>query len=142
MSTKDLPANPFSASGIDLKAIRRELGLSQAQFARLVGFSIRAIQSCEQGWRKPGASLERSALLLLMASRNEAGLSNLRCWEVMDCPPERRQECITYRSRQGHLCWFLNGTLCTNEKLQDWETKRPVCLNCTLFQMLMTAPHS
>lgn len=130
--------NPVSADGIDLKAVRRELGLSQAKFARLVGFSVRAIQSCEQGWRKPGASLERAALLLVMAGRNEMGLADLRCWEVMDCPSERRQECITYRSRQGHLCWFLNGTLCPNRKLQDWENKRPVCLNCAVFQRLMT----
>ena len=73
MSERSVPVAPFSADGIDLKAIRQELGLSQAQFARLLGFSVRAIQSCEQGWRKPGASLERSALLLLMANRNPAG---------------------------------------------------------------------
>ena len=127
----------FSDGSLDLKVVRQELGLSQAALARLVGFSVRAIQSCEQGWRKPGAALERSTLLLLMAHRHENGLADVRCWETMNCPPARREECITYRSRQGHLCWFLNGTLCTDTKLQDWESKRPVCLNCPLFQMLM-----
>ncbi|MEI6499449.1 MAG: helix-turn-helix domain-containing protein [Armatimonadota bacterium] len=142
MCALDAVSSLVSADRLDLKAIRQELGLSQAQFARLVGFSVRAVQSCEQGWRKPGAALERAALLLLMAQRNPEGLSDLRCWEVMTCPPERRQECITYRTRQGHLCWFLNGTLCTNEKLQDWENKRPICQACPVFQMLMTSSRS
>lgn len=131
-----------SENGIDLKAVRQELDLSQAQLARLLGFSVRAIQSCEQGWRKPGASLERGALLLLMASRNEQGIPHQRCWEVMNCPPERRAECISFRSGQGHLCWFLNGTLCSNELLSDWETKRPLCVNCRVFKMLLTPPQS
>jgi DNA-binding XRE family transcriptional regulator len=132
----------FTPDGINLKAARQELGLSQAELARLVGFSIRAIQSCEQGWRKPGSALEHSVLLLLMAHRNAEGITHLRCWEVMDCPPERREQCITYRSGQGHLCWFLTGTLCTDERSGNWETKRPVCLQCPLFQMLITPTES
>lgn len=131
----------ISEAGLNLKAIRLELGLSQADLAHLVGFSVRAIQSCEQGWRKPGPALERAVLLLLMSKRNREPMSQRRCWEVMDCPPERRQKCITFRTGQGHLCWFLSGTLCTNEKL-DWDAKRPVCLQCPLFQMLLTPAQS
>jgi DNA-binding transcriptional regulator YiaG len=35
----------------DLKKTRLGLGLTQAQFAKLIGVSIRACQSWEQGWR-------------------------------------------------------------------------------------------
>jgi len=127
----------ITEDGVSLKAIRRELHLSQAHLAQLLGFSVRAIQSCEQGWRRPGASLERGALLLLMASRNNQEIPNQRCWEITQCPPERREQCISYRTGQGHLCWFLNGTLCSNEKLPDWESKRPLCTKCRVFEMLL-----
>ena len=38
---------------MDLKAIRRKLGMSQAQFARSLGFALDAMQSREQGRRRP-----------------------------------------------------------------------------------------
>lgn len=127
---------PYDENGINLKAIREELGLSQAQLANLVGFSKRAIQSCEQGWRHAGARLEKTVLLLLMSHRNAEGIHGDPCWEVMDCPPERCDQCITYRSRQGHLCWYLSGTLCSAGG-PDWDKKRPVCVTCRIFRRLM-----
>ena len=36
-------------SGLDVKAIREEVGLSQSQLAARIGVSKRAIQSYEQG---------------------------------------------------------------------------------------------
>lgn len=132
----------MSEDGLDLKVVRRELGLSQAQLARLCGCSIRAIQSYEQGWRKAGAAVERCALLLLMASRNHGGIPNRRCWEITGCPEERREQCISYRSGQGHLCWFLNGTLCSNEMLPDWDAKRTLCMNCRVLKALLNPVES
>jgi putative transcriptional regulator len=41
---------------VDVRAIRRRLGLSQAQFARRFGFSLDAVQNWEQGRRQPEAS--------------------------------------------------------------------------------------
>jgi len=41
---------------VDVRAIRRRLGLSQAQFARRFGFALTAIQNWEQGRRQPEAS--------------------------------------------------------------------------------------
>lgn len=122
--------------GVSIRAIRHELGFSQAEFARLVGFSTRAIQSCEQGWRRPGASLEKAALLLLIAHRNGGTLQNVQCWGIMNCPPERRQQCLTFRSGQGHLCWFLSGTLYPADK-PGWDEKRGTCLQCRLFRLLL-----
>ena len=58
----DPDAQPLSAaelrqlrrpSPVDVKALRRELGLSQRQFASQFGFSVRTLQEWEQGRRKP-----------------------------------------------------------------------------------------
>jgi len=38
---------------VDVKAIRRKLGKSQAQFARSFGFALDAVQNWEQGRRRP-----------------------------------------------------------------------------------------
>lgn len=132
-------ACPYDENGIHLKAIREELGLSQAQLAALVGFSKRAIQSCEQGWRHAGARLEKAVLLLLMSHRNPEGIHADPCWEVMDCPPDRCDRCITFRSRQGHLCWYLSGTLCASGG-PEWDSKRPICVSCRIFRRLMREP--
>jgi DNA-binding transcriptional regulator YiaG len=129
-------SNIVEAAGVNIKAIRGELGLSQAALARLVGVSVRAVQSCEQGWRRPGV-LEKAALLLLMAHRRGGHIPSLRCWEVMSCPPERHTQCITYRSGQGHLCWFLSGTMCTGSEARDWDQKRGICMHCALFKLML-----
>jgi putative transcriptional regulator len=38
---------------IDVKAIRRKLGMTQAEFARSFGFALDAVQNWEQGRRRP-----------------------------------------------------------------------------------------
>jgi putative transcriptional regulator len=38
---------------VDVKAIRRKLGMSQAQFAASFGFGLDAVQNWEQGRRRP-----------------------------------------------------------------------------------------
>lgn len=126
----------ITKNGVNIRAIRQELGMSQAQLAQLVGFSVRAIQSVEQGWRNAGPALEKSALLLIMSHRRSGEMPRQHCWELTSCPPAQRDGCITYRTGQGHLCWFLSGTLCTKQ-LQTWEEKRAVCLDCHVFRTLM-----
>ena len=49
--------------------VRTELGVSQSGLAALLGCSVRAVQSYEQGWRKPPDHVRRSLLLLLVARR-------------------------------------------------------------------------
>lgn len=124
----------------DLKAIRSTLGLSQSEFAALVGFSVRTIQSCEQGWRKPSPALVNMALLLYAAHRHGAALGDFSCWKFCGCPPERRDRCVAYLSRQGHLCWFLTGTLCQGKRVRDWRQKRAICGECRFFEHLMALP--
>jgi putative transcriptional regulator len=52
---------------IDVKKIRRRLGLSQEAFAQTYGFALSAVRDWEQGRRKP----ERSARILLKIVEKE-----------------------------------------------------------------------
>ncbi len=122
---------------VGVREIRLEMGLSQSQLAALVGISSRAIQSYEQGWRQPSRLVERMLLLLLMAHRHGAGLSRFRCWERKGCSPSVRENCIAYVTRQGHLCWFLTGTMCDGQRQESWGDKLRVCVDCRFMQDLL-----
>jgi hypothetical protein len=98
------------------------------------------VQSCEQGWRRPGPLLEKMALLLYIAKLQGSHLGKERCWEVLHCAPEIRETCVAYRTRQGHLCWFLTGTPGYGQRMADWEQKRARCIECSFFQRLLTPP--
>lgn len=126
-----------NGSVLDLKAVREEVGMSQREFAALVGVSPRAIQSCEQGWRKPSALLEKQALLLLIAHRGRSGLAGLRCWEYNNCSDEYRPGCLAYRAQLGYLCWYLTGNVCLGRRHRNWEEKHACCMDCAFFKSLI-----
>ena len=52
---------------VDVKKIRRRLGLSQESFAQTYGFALSAVRDWEQGRRRP----ERSARILLKIVEKE-----------------------------------------------------------------------
>lgn len=52
-------------------AIRGKTGLSQSEFARLIGVSVRTLQEWEQGRRAPSGP---ARTLLMMADRNPKAL--------------------------------------------------------------------
>jgi putative transcriptional regulator len=52
---------------IDVRRIRKRLGLSQEAFAETYGFAVSAVRDWEQGRRKP----ERSARILLKIVKKE-----------------------------------------------------------------------
>ncbi|MCZ2078528.1 MAG: helix-turn-helix domain-containing protein [Bryobacterales bacterium] len=52
-------------------AIRGKTGLSQSEFARLIGVSVRTLQEWEQGRRAPSGA---ARTLLMMADRNPKAL--------------------------------------------------------------------
>ena len=122
---------------ISVREIRAEMGLSQSELGGLVGISNRAIQSYEQEWRQPSELVERMLLLLLVAHRNGARLSRCRCWEETECSPGVRKRCIAYVARQGHLCWFLTGTMCKGQRQESWSDKLRLCLDCGFMQALL-----
>ncbi len=55
--TRQIASNPDAAPDmapeIDVRAIRREAGMTQAQFADAFEFSIRTVQEWERGAKKP-----------------------------------------------------------------------------------------
>ena len=122
---------------INVREIRAEMGLSQSELGALVGISSRAIQSYEQEWRQPSELVERMLLLLLVAHRNGTRLSRFRCWEQTECSPGVRKRCIAYAARQGHLCWFLTGTMCKGQRQESWSDKLRLCLDCGFMQALL-----
>ena len=65
-------ARSFELNQPDVRAIRAELGLSQNQFARLLGVRVGTIRNWEQGRRKPSGAA--SVLLLVAAKHLEAVL--------------------------------------------------------------------
>lgn len=47
------PGRVFEFEPIDVQSIRKQYGLSQTQFARLLGISVATLRNWEQGRRRP-----------------------------------------------------------------------------------------
>ncbi|WP_174247290.1 NadS family protein [Acidisphaera sp. L21] len=70
LTGRKAPARFYPAPAkVDVRAIRDQLGLSQAAFARRFGFSAATVREWEQGRRQPEAAAR--VLLLIIASKPE-----------------------------------------------------------------------
>lgn len=112
---------------------REKLGKTQKQLSELLGTSLKAVQSFEQGWRKVPVHIERQILLLLTLQKKRKG-STQPCWVVRSCPVETRSSCPAWEYQTGSLCWFINGTLCQGKAQTNWSNKMKVCRKCDVFQ--------
>jgi DNA-binding transcriptional regulator YiaG len=121
---------------IDLKALRKRIGLGQTEFSEMLGVSLRTVQSCEQGRRNPGPAVEKAALLLLMVHNHGSHVGDHICWETVNCSERERESCLVYQSKQGHLCWLLSGHVCKGIHLHSWEDKKKLCSTCDFFKEL------
>ena len=119
--------------------IRRFLGRSQAQLARLLGISPRAVQSFEEGWRRIPAHAERQLLFLLYMKQSPM-IGKEPCWETKKCDPEIREICPAWEFRAGNLCWFVNGTICEGKVQENWKKKMQLCRQCEVFGSLVVSP--
>jgi DNA-binding XRE family transcriptional regulator len=119
----------------EFSKIRGALGKTQGRMAELLGVSQKAIQSFEQGWRKIPTHIERQALFLL--AMKKLPLKKARpCWEIQKCSGETRRNCPAWEFRAGHLCWFINGTICYGEIQESWRKKMKICQQCSVFQSM------
>ena len=117
----------------EFSKIRRHLGKTQLQLAQLLGTSLKAIQSFEQGWRDIPVHVERQVLFLLVQKKSPRK-KNRPCWVIRKCPVEIRQNCPAWEFQVGHLCWFINGTICQGQVQERWEKKMKICRQCKVFR--------
>ena len=112
--------------------IRHLLGKTQMQMAQLLGVSLKAVQSFEQGWRKIPIHTERQSLLLLALKGSRVNQKKT-CWAIKDCPIETRRKCPAWEFSAGQLCWLINGTICHGEAQKSWAGKIKMCRKCEVF---------
>src|SRR5512137_431069 len=94
----------------EFQVSRQQLQKTQKQLSELLGTSLKAIQSFEQGWRKVPVHIERQMLFLLTLQK-ESAKDARPCWDVQNCSPDSRRECPAWEFKAGNLCWFINGTI-------------------------------
>ena len=116
--------------------IRRRLGKTQLQMAQLLGISLKAIQSFEQGWRTIPVHIERQVLFLLVL-KNPSPKKNSACWTIRKCPMETKRNCPAWEFQVGHLCWFINGTICQGQVQENWQKKMKICRQCKVFRTML-----
>jgi len=104
--------------------------------ARLVGVSVGAIRSYEQGWRKVPVHVERQAFFLC-ACKFADRANPLPCWEVKHCDPALRGDCPAWEFDGGFMCWFINGTVCEGKVQTDWSKKMERCRKCDVFRSVV-----
>jgi DNA-binding XRE family transcriptional regulator len=122
----------------ELRARRLGMGKTQRQMAELVGVSLRAVHSFEQGWRKVPVYVERQILFLAMlAHRSNTPVED--CWKIKRCRPDVRAQCPAWELKAGQFCWFINGTLCAGKLQRTWKAKMEICRRCKVFQNAVPA---
>ena len=120
----------------ELSTARQYLGKTQSQMAQLLGVSLKAIQSFEQGWRNIPVHIERQVLFLL-ASKKPPPQKERPCWVIRKCLMEIRQNCPAWEFQVGNLCWFINGTICQGRTQESWQKKMKICRRCKVFQTMV-----
>jgi DNA-binding XRE family transcriptional regulator len=115
----------------EFSTIRKNLGKTQKEMSDLLGVSLKAISSYEQGWRNIPVHVERQ-ILFLLARKYANGERN--CWDIMDCPPEKKHQCPAWEFKSGTLCWFINGTTCGKGTTKNWNEKIALCRKCPVLK--------
>lgn len=120
----------------EFKQFRKKLKKTQAQTAQLLGVSLKAVHSYEQGWRRVPPSVERQ-LYFLTARQNFRKGKMKSCWQVKKCSAEQKRKCPAWEFGAGELCWFINGTICDGTAHKDWKEKMKICRSCEVFEPLI-----
>jgi len=115
--------------------IRAKLGKTQKALAGLLGVSLKAVQSYEQGWRAIPIHVERQLYFLTVNQRNDEQTRRKDCWSIKKC--DRKKECPAWEFQAGHLCWFLSGTRCECAADKNWKEKMEICRNCDVLKSLL-----
>jgi len=120
----------------EFAGLRKKLVKTQKQMAQLLGTSVKAIHSYEQGWRTIPAHVERQMFYLVFQKLDRRkGLKP--CWSVKHCPPRIKKQCPTWEFKTGKLCWFVCGTHCEGSVQENWSEKMKICRSCEVFNSFM-----
>lgn len=119
----------------EFKKLRKKLKKTQKEMAQLLGTSTKSIQGYEQGWRAVPGSVERQMYFLISRTKKNRNRSK-PCWVVKNCSPDFKEKCPAWEYEVGHLCWFINGTICCGSVLDSWEEKMLFCRDCEVFKAL------
>ncbi len=116
----------------EFSSFREKLQKTQREMAELLGTSLKAVQSFEQGWRKVPVYIERQMFFLLnMKKGRRKGVQP--CWKIQKCSAQDRRRCPAWEFHAGSLCWFINGTICLGKPQMTWGHKMRVCRKCEVF---------
>ena len=121
------------------KNIRTRLNKTQKDIAQLLGVSIKAIHSYEQGWRKIPHHVERQLLFLLSRTILNVDTPLEKCWDIQKCPDKKLKKCPAWEFNSGDLCWFINGTNCSGKAHDSWDDKMEECRVCKVFNHFFKA---
>ncbi len=119
----------------EFSAHRKKLCKTQKTLAKLLGVSLKAVQSYEQGWRSIPLYIERKIFFLLVNQRREGVTKRKNCWDLKKCGCKK--ECPAWEFQAGHLCWFLNGTLCNCTSDQEETDKIEICRTCDVLTSML-----
>jgi len=115
---------------------RMKLDKTQKEMAQLLGVSVKAIYSYEQGWRSVPTHAERQVFFLLSRKRGIRKLAK-PCWVIKKCTMKRRKQCPAYEYNAGRFCWLVNGTICECIAQKTWKEKMKICRECDVMSDLL-----
>jgi transcriptional regulator with XRE-family HTH domain len=121
--------------GPEFARLRASLGKSQRELAELLGLSLKAVESYEQGWRNVPAHVERLLYFLLFKLNEDEIASEDPCWKSKNCPDEVRSKCVAFVAKEGRFCWFFTGRLCSSAKSGEADTRG--CYSCSVFMQML-----
>jgi len=117
------------------RTVRDALGMTQADLARTLRVSVRAVQSYEQGWRVLPAPLAVQLLTLLAVHKGHTEHGQ-PCWKSTKCSAVAREKCPSFHLAGGRFCWLIAGDTCCGRVPQKGDTSLP-CLSCPVTAGLM-----
>jgi DNA-binding XRE family transcriptional regulator len=116
---------------------RNKLKKTQKEISQLLGVSIKAVQSYEQGWRGIPVHIERQ-VFYLYSKKFKNQKSKKHCWIIKNCPKNLKENCPAWEFKAGQECWFINGTVCHGIVQKTWKEKIKMCRSCEIFKNLFS----
>ena len=121
----------------EFSQIRHDLGKTQKQMAQLLGTSLKAVQSFEQGWRDIPLPVRTPGTV----SYGPEVFSKQKYQTMLGHEAMFREDPAAvpaWEFQAGHLCWFINGTICGGKVQKSWQGKMEICRQCAVFVSLFS----